>query len=348
MLAAIAPKHVGRIWPNGKFGVSRLRETPFPSLCESHRETAESEFNRLGIKAHGVMAVLEFRGLTKKVCDPDLSNVSKSPIRAKRGHGGITRHGRNLISSAAVVAEERYDRRLLTFGTVTLPSVEPEYLKLIAENWSIVVKRFVKNLTRGLRSKELPSLVFGVTEIQEGRLAKFGVPALHLHFVFVGRNSRKSSWQVNRKNIRRWWKQALSPYVPTDTDYSSVENVQAIRKSAAAYLGKYMTKGASAIAKLVESGFADWIPSAWYTITHEFRRLVLSKVLSGEQVGEFLNWICHNVMAGWINWVSPVLISRSDGSQYSIGFGGRFSSMGLKKVQEIFVSAKITTVNGSD
>jgi len=254
-LRAIAPKWTGRIWPNGKFGVSRVRETPFLSLCESHRETAESQFNSLGIKAHGVEAVLRFRGKWEKVCDPDLSNVPKSPIAVKRGLKGITRYGRNLISSAAVVAEKKYDRRLLTFATVTLPAAPVDRLRAVCADWSAVVKQFVKNLTRGLTAKSLPSFVFGVTEIQMKRFARDRVPALHLHLVFVGRNSVKSSWQVNRKNIRRWWRKALAPYLSADTNYDSVENVQQVRNSAAAYPGKYMNKGVSSIGSIDEAGF---------------------------------------------------------------------------------------------
>jgi len=335
-MLAVSPKWTGRIWPNGKFGVSRVRETPFLSLCESHRETAETEFNSLGISAHGVEAVLKFRGKWEDVMRPDLSNVPKSPIAPKRGLKGITRYGRNLISSAAVVAESKYDRRLLTFATVTLPSAPVDCLQNLCAAWSTVVKSFVKNLTRGLKAKSLPAFVFGVSEIQEKRFERTGVPALHLHCVFVGRNSRKSSWQVDRKNIRRWWKKAIAPYLPADTNYDSVENVQQVKKSSAAYLGKYMSKGADSVARLVEQGLSDWIPSAWYTITHSFRREVLSKVLRGEEVGFFLNWLCHNVMVDFLRWVAPVMARSRDGTEFAVGFAGSFTESGLQKVVNLF------------
>lgn len=328
-MQAIEPKFTGRVWPTGKFGVSRVRETPFLSLCQSHHETHETQWKSSLVKVHGAIAVLRFLGKLEMVLNPDLSNVSKSPIRSRRGHKGIPRYGRNLISSAAVVMERKFDRKLLTFGTVTLPSAPDEHLLQIARNWSAVVKQFVKNLRRGLQSKALPSQVFGVTEIQEKRLERFGIPALHLHFVFVGRSSRKASWQVNRKNIRRWWKSAIAKYLPADTDYRSVENVGAIKKSAASYLGKYMSKGSAAIAKVIEKGFADWIPSAWYTISHELRREVLSAVRSGEQVGNFLNWICSNRVQNLLSWFQPVAIERSPGFIYQVGFCGTLSQQGL-------------------
>lgn len=334
-LVATTPRYAGRIWPTGKFGVSRVREAPFLSSCQSHYETAESQFNSLGIKAHGVEAVLRFRNKWEAVVDPDLSNVSNSPIVSKkRGHGGITRYGRNLISSAAVIVERNYDRRILTFCTVTLPSAPLESLQSVCGNWSEIVKQFVKNLGRGLLSANLPPQVFGVTEVQMKRFEAHGVPALHLHLVFVGRNSRKNAWQVTRKDVRRWWVQCLKKYLPPDTDYSSVENVQQVRKSAASYLGKYMSKGTDAIAAIIAAGFADWLPSAWFTISHDLRREVLSNVLRGENVGELLNWLCHNVMANVFRWIAPVLIKRSDQSEYAIGFTGSLLPEALDKVRK--------------
>lgn len=335
-LEAIAPRFTGKIWPNGRFGVSRVRETPFPFFGQSQSETEETQWRNNAIAVHGLMAVVRFEGKEDVLCDPDLSNVPKSPIRKKRGQGGITRYGRNLISSAAILLERRYGRHLLTFATVTLPAAESSVLQAVSNSWSKIVKQFVKNLTRGLEAKALPSSICGVTEIQEKRLARTGVPALHLHLVFVGRNSRKSSWQVNRKNIRRWWKRAIAPYFPAGTDYSSVENVQQVKKSTSAYLGKYMSKGVAAIGSLVEAGLEDFIPSAWYTISHALRRCVLKAVVRGEECGNFLNWLCHNVMAAWVDYVCPVMAVAKDGSQFGVGYGGRLSSLGLRKVEEIF------------
>ena len=343
-MRAIAPKYTGRIWPNGKFGVSRVRETPFLPLVESQPETEETRWETAAIKVHGVEAVLKFQGKWKRVVHPDLSNDSKSPIAKKRGHGGITKHGRNLISSAAIVIEKKVSKRLLTFATVTLPAAPVEALLAVSQNWSAVVKQFVKNLRRGLTAAGLRSFVFGVTEIQEARLERTGIPALHLHLVFQGRNSERSSWAVDRKDVRRWWKQALSPYLPADTDYSSVENVQAIRKSAGSYLGKYMSKGAASIQKIIDAGLGEWLPSAWYTINHELRREVLSQVLRGENVGDFLNWLCHNPIAGWIRWLQPILVSRGDGSKYSVGFAGAFTAHGLDKIPPNVLRSRTTSV----
>lgn len=322
-MRAVTPKYTGKIWPNGRFGVSRVRETPFLSQSESHSETEESQFNSAAVVAHGAEATLKFRGKWEAVMHAGLSNDAISHKRAKRGTKGITRHGRNLIENAGLVMERIYGTRRLSFGTVTVPNVPREVAEKIALDWSEILRRFVQNLRRGLLSKGLQPAIFGVTEIQEKRLQRTGIPALHLHFVFVGRRRRKSSWLVNRKNIRKWWKAALKPYVPSNTDFSACENVVAVKKSAASYLGKYLSKGSQSADRVVQECGEQWLPSAWYTISDSLRQYVLRSVLRGESVGELLNWLCHNVMVGAFKWLLPVMIKRADGTEYSIGFAGR-------------------------
>lgn len=332
LLVATEPRFTGRVWPTGKFGVSRVRETPFLSEFKSHPETDETQFRNNAIAVHGLMAVAEYEGKADILRNPDLSNVSNSRMPKKRGQKGITRHGRNLISSAAVVAEKKYGRHLLSFGTVTLPDSSVEGLRAVSRDWSGVVKRFAESLKRGLQSKGLPAFSFGVTEVQPKRLARTGLPALHLHFVFVGRNSRRSAWKVTCKDIRRWWVAAIARYFPADTDFSSTENVKGIRVSAAAYLGKYMSKGVADIATLVEAGFEEWIPSAWYSISHEFRRHVLSQVVSGERVGDWLNWLCHVGGNQYARWIQPILIKNSSGREVAVGFSGTLNQAGQDTV----------------
>lgn len=278
----------------------------------------------------------------------DLSNVSKSPTSQKRGHKGITRHGRNMISSAAVILERNYGRHLLSFATLTLPAAESHQLRAIAENWSAVLKQFAKNLSRSLLRQGLPVTLFGVTEIQMKRFARHGDPALHFHFVYVGRNSRKSAWLVDCKEVRRIWIQCIKQYFSSETRFDSTENVQGIKKSVAGYLGKYMSKGISQIQEVIDAGFEDWLPSAWWLMNFDLRREVKNNIVSGKEVGSFLNWLCHNVMAGWIRWFAPVMIKRSDGTEYSVGFGGSFTAQGMAEVKKIFGSARINTVNGID
>lgn len=336
-MQAVEPKFSGRIWPTGKFGVSRVRETPFLSLCESHRETAETQWCSARLRVHGAEAVLKHEGKWATVQHAGLSNVSKSPTRKKRGWGGISRHGRNMVSSAAVILERNYDKRLLSFGTVTLPHAESAALLDLSREWSGVLKQFAKNLSRSLLRRGLPVTLFGVTEIQTKRFERTGIPALHFHFCFVGRMSKRSAWLVDHNEVRRIWIQCIKKYFPEDTCYAKTENVQGIQKSIGAYLGKYMSKGAAQIQEILDKGLEDWLPSSWWMMNFDLRREVLSNVIGGEQAGNFLQWICNNVIAGWIRWFQPVFVKRSDGSQYAVGYAGTLTPQGLDKARQVMI-----------
>lgn len=324
-MRAIAPKWTGRLWPNGEFGVSRVREAPFLSLCESHRETAESQFNRVGIKAHGILAVLEFRGKLETVMHPGLSIRAKSRNYAKRGSKGITSYGQKMVRNCGLILERRYKRQLLSFGTLTVPLLPAESAHAVTANWPEIVRRFQDNLMQKQQRLGLPTWRVCVTEIQEERFETYGDPVLHLHLCFVARNSQRSAWQIDHSDLRNWWRLALKPYVPPDTDFTACENLVGVEKSVAGYLGKYMSKGSKAAKVLKEKGVVDWHPSAWWNASKALRKAVLSQVVSGEQVGYLLNWLCENPIAEWIVRSHQIIITSKTGVKFGVGWGGRVS-----------------------
>lgn len=328
-LRALEVKYSGQLWPNGEFGASRVREALFPSLCESHAETAETQFNRLGIKAHGVMAVLKFRNKLEAVLHPGSSIRSKSRNRAKRGSKGITSHGRKMVRNAGFILEREYDRALLSFGTVTVPRVSAVEALQIARNWSEITRRFLDHLTQGLQRRKLPTQRICVTEVQEQRSASAGYPVLHLHFCFVGRMKRGSAWQVNHEMVRNWWKLAIAPYVAPDTDFTATENVVRVRKSVAGYLGKYMSKGSKTIAAIAAAGQLEYLPSAWFNCSKTLRRMINAERHIGLNVGEWLRWVVESNIDGIVLYSRPVMVDRADGSQIQVGWFGRISQQGV-------------------
>jgi len=324
-MRALAPKYTGRLWPNGEFGVSRVREAPISSLCPLHNHVAIDEFNQLGIRAHGVEAVLKFRNKWKEVVNPGLSIRVISHISTKRGSKGITSYGRKMVRNCAAWFERRYSKRLLSFGTVTLPSVAREHLEQLALNWSEIIRRFAQNLKRNLRAKGLPAKFVGVTEIQEERMQKEQFPVPHFHFVFVGRCSEKVSWQLDREIVRKLWILAIKNYVPESTDFCAVENVTGIKKSAAGYLGKYMSKGSQLLRKFNQNVLVKFLPSAWWSAEKNLKIEVWSKIRSGEKVGELLRFYCENEFPGLILRKHEVIIESKTGVRYGVGWSGIIS-----------------------
>lgn len=334
-MQALIPKFTGRVWPNGEFGVARIREAPFLCPHENGSLSQEDEFNLLAVRSHGVLRTLEFRGKLEKVVNPGLSIRTNSHNRAKRGTRGITSYGRKMVRNGAAWFEQRYQKTLLSFGTVTLPSVEVRYLEQLALNWSELIRHFVQNLRRNLRAKGLPTKVIGVTEIQEERMRRDSFPVPHFHFVFVGRNSGRIAWQLDREVIRRLWVLAIKKYVPEGTDYRAVENVTGIKKSVSGYLGKYMSKGSQLLKKINQNVLVKFLPSSWWTADMHLRMEILSRVRSGESVGELLRFYCENEFPDLILRKRQVVIESKTGVKYGVGWSGMISPLLLLQINKL-------------
>jgi hypothetical protein len=314
----------GRLWPNGEFGTSRRREVSLSLSHETHVETEAGEFNRLALRVHGYDKLTEM--LAAEKISPDhtgLSLVQNSSKTFRKGLKGISSKGKKTIRCAAEWLEARYGRKLLSFGTVTVPSVTVSQAQRLAENWSKIVHLFLRDLVRGLQSKDLPVHVANVTEIQEKREARSGIPALHLHFVYVGRNSVRAGWMLNRLDVRALWKKQMDKWLGGDIDCSATENVVGVKHSASGYLGKYMSKGAGMCADLIKRGMQEFLPSTWWNCTQALKRQVTSAIISDPAAIAWLQSLCDGFHSELFAFIRPVLIPRSDGTAFQIGWTGR-------------------------
>lgn len=324
----IPVKFSGRIWLNGEFGVSRQREALFSTKiendyhCPIHREVMRSL-----VDSWGVSAVLDWV-LSGKGSEGAIalgsSNVPK-PHKSKkrRGEGGITPLGRKMLRNAATLLERERGKHQLSFLTLTVPGCTgEEYEGLVAE-WSEVTRKALQNLRRRLIAKGLVGELLSCTEIQEKRSQSGGLPALHLHVVFHGKIPKSSSWAVTPKWVRKMWKSILTPYMPSVTDWSAVENLKRVQKSASAYLGKYMSKGVSAVGAMIAAGKAHLLPSAWWNCTFSLRRRVRSLMLEGYAIGQKLINLIDAGKAHWFVYLHPIKLPLATGGEYTVGWSGR-------------------------
>lgn len=321
-------RFTGQVWLNGEFGVSRQRETPFhwkrenDYRCPIHREVMQSL-----IAGWGVLSVLDWV-LTGKglggVAAFGSSNVAKPhKPRKRRGEGGITALGRKMLRNAATLLERQHGKHTLSFLTLTVPGCTAgEYEALVAD-WSEVVRKALQNLRRRLLSKGLTGELLSCCEIQEKRGASGGLPALHLHVVFQGKVHKKSSWVLTPKWCRRMWKSILSPILPSVSDWSAVENLKRVQKSASAYLGKYMSKGAGAVATLVAEGKGHLLPSAWWNCTFSLRRKVRAEMIVSHHIADGLIKIIDEGKFHWFVWLHPVDVVFKDGGKFRVGWAGK-------------------------
>jgi hypothetical protein len=173
-----------------------------------------------------------------------------------------------------------------------------------------------------------------VTEIQEKREARSGIPALHLHFVYVGRNSVRAGWMLNRLDVRALWKKQMDKWLDGDIDCSAVENVVGVKRSASGYLGKYMSKGASVCADLIKKGKQNFLPSSWWNCTNALKKQVIDAVIRCPTAIAWIHSLCDSFQSELFAFIRPVLIPRSDGTTFQIGWTGRLHPKWKKTIYD--------------
>jgi hypothetical protein len=239
-----------------------------------------------------------------------LSSVPKSSKPRKiRGSGGITPAGRMRVKDAATLLEESAPAGTMALWTVTVP---PGLEEKTIESWARITHNIRNTLRRDLLARGLPGEVVFVSEYQESREAKYGKPVLHLHFLFQGAlcNNR---WKYTCEHYRQRWEQCLRNVcgnAASTADYSASSRVEKVRKSCAAYLGKYMSKGCSG-----HSGDDDEVqnrrnPSAWYGLSQNLLGRVVRSIrrLRGPIAARTISYLLANAatLCRYNRWVSFV------------------------------------------
>jgi len=111
---------------------------------------------------------------------------------------------------------------------------------------------------------------------------------------------------------------------PIETRY--LENVKGVKKDAASYLGKYMSKSQNEIEKVIEDGNEWMLPKQWWFSSSEMKSWLKSRVRKGAKCGQLLESIVHEV---WDNpgaypdlWLRKIVVDL-DGFEYVAGWIGK-------------------------
>lgn len=172
----------------------------------------------------------------------DARILEKMPESRKKLLSMTKNMARNLRNGVYLL-EHRYGKDVLSFLTLTVPSLPPSDMGKICQQWGVMTNKILKWLAYQCELQYIPFEYVYCTEIQEQRLEKRGEYAPHLHIVFRGKYGLRSAWAVNYKRVRKAWLRILSACVGYTVKSNSVENIQVIRKSATRYLSKYVSKG---------------------------------------------------------------------------------------------------------
>lgn len=337
----------GKLWPNGEWGVCKVKKMPeYIPPRGIDEETNRWNFQRYLV--HGfeaaVMAAWQERSFgdgwdeRPQAASLGSSMLANSHRRVSRGAKGISRYGSKMVRNAAYMLEKGYGIKHLSFLTLTLPPVGEGLWVKVCENWSNIVRVFLQRLQRWLKRSGLPDFVISVTEIQEERHNRTGEPGLHLHMVFVGRR-KKETWKLKPQQVRSWWKEIVCNSLQCSSDtfnWGSVERLESIRKSAASYLGKYLSKGVSSINALVLKCPSLRLPSSWWNCSSALRKWVKSQItpLTG-QVGRQLWDLPACFLDTTQGWWTLITLGEVKGEGYVVGMAGKTRPEYLEMFREL-------------
>lgn len=347
----------GRVYPNGEFGLSKARKCKI-SVQRRRVRTRDEEWAIQCLRVHGLQESLSYkrkilhdgRDLSLQVAPlsaPLGSSLLANSHRAKRGSKGISRYSARMVRNAAYLLEKRYGKDRLSFLTYTLPSLSQEEWEVVCSKWSEIVRVVLQRLRRNLMRGGLPDFVVSVTELQEKRLKRDGVPGLHLHILFVGRKHRKA-WMLSPQEVRSFWISAVEHSLGYSLEcgaWRACENIQRVEKSASGYLGKYMTKGVKAIESLAVTCPAMCIPSSWSNLSSSLRLWVKREIVP---IGQAMSdWILNLIECGnaaIVPFVGKIEFPLECGKKITLGFYGRLSPEAVKMIREEYRYVKASTV----
>lgn len=179
--------------------------------------------------------------------------VESSPLPEKPSRKTLEAMTSNMarnIRNGVYLLEQMYGKDNLSFLTLTLPNLSKDDLSKVCDNWDNMTDQILKSLRKRAEKHRMELEYVYCTEIQTKRLEKRNEYAPHLHIVFRGRHGRKTSWFTTPKQVRKSWASIIANVLGHNQfRRDALENLQRIRKSAARYLSKYLSKGKCCNAK---------------------------------------------------------------------------------------------------
>lgn len=261
-----------------------------------------------------------------------LSKVPKNhKPRKPRGRRGITSYGKRLIVNSCVLLQKKYGKAHLSFLTLTLP---PECANGSGELYQEAKRQMFQWLQRHLISVGLPTHIIGCSELQCSRYQQSGDFCLHEHWLFVGRR-RYQTWAFTGKQLQSKWLSLLSNIYKVSilpSNSNAAVSLESVKTSAAAYLGKYMSKSEVVVKVAIENGDIEKLPSSWMSKTSSMLKLFQSSIsiLNGESA---ILWLDYLTGSGshLCRWKRHLYIDGNDGTRIWLAFIGYLTSEGQKE-----------------
>lgn len=321
-----------KLWPNGELSVYRAKKMKRPEPVRLPRKVYDSLGGCL-VRAYGLAGACD--ALVRLGLSPH-QNFDKPPKSlARYGLKGISGKGKRRVRNACYMMTREVGKHRLTFSTVTIPPLALGNLERAHKCWHKLIDFYRREMSRALKKEGLPGEIVGVTEIQEKRYEKTGLPVLHAHFVFVGAG-RRGGWAITTAKHDHIWRRAFKAVLGVPRlDCSSACQLKSVTKSAEGYLGKYMSKGAGVVARVVADGLGDWLPRQWWNCS---RSIVHRMEVNMRIFDHGIDWLltkAENKDCDLFQFWSHVLLEREDGSSLAIASYGRLTARGNGLVRKV-------------
>lgn len=276
----------GSAWSIGPWGFPVCDDSRIDSAGHSEALSVASETElQEWIARDGVAVPLD---LTTPRNSHNLGNRPE-----KYGKQGITGHGRKMVKSAATLMQKMPGKRI-TFATVTMPALPQQLRRELCRAWPELIRQLLQWLSRRLRRLGLIPAVCSVTEIQPGRLEKYAEGYLHLHLIWPNHWAKSGNWAIDVSEMRAWLSEFLqSRGLWVNEAWVNVDTQQ-VKKTAAGYLSKYMSKGSEELESFAEDCGWDCVPSQWWNLSKPARDLVKKYTREGCPVGELLQAVIQH------------------------------------------------------
>ncbi|WP_017291665.1 hypothetical protein [Leptolyngbya boryana] len=121
--------------------------------------------------------------------------------------------------------------------------------------------------------------------------------------------------------------------IHTEVNWNAAVNVQRIKKSASAYMGKYLSKGTQTTQKIIDSGKAHLLPKAWYFCTQVLLERIkkATRVVSGNLAHEIYEHVLSHATE-YLNYHRNIKAKCSDGREITVGWYGYLTKRGMQEL----------------
>lgn len=321
-----------KLYPTGEFSATRIRTVSelLPSEPAGGFDAA-MRWSETSYFSGQVSDFIRLKIISSILGSSNVPNSHKTP--KVRGRKGMTRYNKRLIVNSVILLENRYGKKNLSFLTLTLPA---ECASHSPDLYAECKRQMLQWLQRALTRCGLPLHIIGATEIQSKRLISSNQFALHEHWVFKGREAYKG-WGIRPDAFAQAWIRILADVYKLGTLPESVASstrVESIKKSAAAYLGKYVSKGEECVEQLIEDGYEEYLPSSWVTKTKGMLAMFKASIvcITGERATTLMDSLRESREV-FCRWSKDLFLEFDDGFKAWIGFIGYLNPDGRRMMK---------------